>query len=133
MTATQSLLLNYDPPNLRQPLSIQLSPQQILCALELVYFHCNLGTVTNTRWRMKLPFKQSPWLRVKDGYFRMFVRWLYSKALNELYIPRGTVASIKSPDNGRVPPRPNQGLITIRAKGRGNQEAYFFEEFEYTS
>ena len=64
----------------------------------------------------------------------MFVRWLYSKVLNELYIPKGTQLTIKEPDNGRVPPRPNQGCITICApfgKNKGIPEEYFFEEFGY--
>ena len=32
-------------------------------------------------------FKKSNYLRVKDGYFRMFIRWAYHKYLDELYIP----------------------------------------------
>ena len=78
---------------------------------------------------MKLPFKQSPWLRVKDGYFRMFVRWLHFKVLNELYLPRGTKVTILAPDNGRVPARKNMRAVRINAPGIGSQEKYIFEEF----
>ncbi len=35
---------------------------------------------------------------VKDGYFRMFVRWLYETVLDEPYIPKGVSVRIKRPD-----------------------------------
>ncbi|RJQ33864.1 hypothetical protein C4568_03625 [Candidatus Parcubacteria bacterium] len=82
---------------------------------------------------MKLPFKQSPWIRVQDGYARMFVRWLYATVLDELYLPSGTSVRI-SEDGGRKPARPGHRDVQISATSpnrRGMQEAWFFEQSGY--
>lgn len=38
--------------------------------------------------------KKSKYLLVEDGIIRMFIRWLYAKYLDELYIPKGTTVSL---------------------------------------
>lgn len=38
---------------------------------------------------MKLPLLQSKYLWVKDGYVRMFIRWLFINILDEPYLPEG--------------------------------------------
>jgi hypothetical protein len=86
-------------------------------------------------WYSKSMFKCSEYMHVKDGMFRMFVRWLYAKVLDELYIPKGTEASCVE-DDGRKLPRPNMGCIKISATSpsrKGNQEHYFFEEIGFKS
>jgi len=78
-----------------------------------------------------LPLRQSPWLWVGDGYWRMFVRWLYARTLDELYIPSGTRAYSEVLD---VPAHFKKGRIVISAtspKRRGQQDAYFFEQYDY--
>lgn len=43
---------------------------------------------------MKLPLKQSKYLRVTDGIWCLFIRWAYHKYLDELYIPEGTTVTL---------------------------------------
>lgn len=84
----------------------------------------------------------SPWMLVderlgiawpRDGIYRGFIRWLYVKVLDELYLPKGTYAQIIE-DNGRVLARPGQRDIRVSASShsrKGVQEKFFFEEFGY--
>jgi len=69
-------------------------------------------------------FRRSRWLWVKDGYWRMFVRWLYEKTLDELYIPIGTRVLRKRGDELHG----TRGVITggrVCSKGKGLQEWWF--------
>ena len=47
-----------------------------------------------TDMKIRLPLMTSRYLRIKDGIWRMFVRWAYHKYLDELYIPEKSVVQI---------------------------------------
>jgi hypothetical protein len=81
----------------------------------------------------------SPYLWVKDKWYRRLIRWLYWKFLDELYIPSGTKA-VYQKDQGRRPARKNQGCIKLRTPmyptkkrknfyRKGVQEHHFFEQY----
>jgi hypothetical protein len=56
-----------------------------------------------------------PW--VSDGYFRMLIRYLYGKYLDELYVPRGSKVYVK--DKTVILSVNNTGSVC-----RGMQEKY---------
>lgn len=69
---------------------------------------------------MKLPFKKSGYMFVKDGYFRMFIRWAYHKYLDELYVPEES--SVEETDN-----TPFRYVLRAYSPDRRRRREYYFK------
>lgn len=85
---------------------------------------------------MKLPFNQSKYLRVTDGYWRMFIRWAYHKYLNELYIPQGTKVKLGHGIKDVSDQHNGYGvtvLITSPGKGVQHESISFRENIIFTN
>ena len=73
-------------------------------------------------------FQKSRYLRVKDGYWRMFIRCAQRRYLDELYIPRGTHVT-KATDYDVYIRTPNHYKKEKHALRLGNQEAIITKEY----
>lgn len=72
---------------------------------------------------MKMFQKNSKYMIAKESVWRKFVRWAYTKYLDELYIPDGTEIR----ETAKGPNRHHRYVIRVGTSSvrRGNQQHYF--------